>query len=64
MPTSDISEKGLESLIVAALTGLSVETVENQAVVKDLEIIKNIEFLEDLDTLQELVTVLDRDESI
>ena len=39
-------------------------TVENQAVLKDLEIIKNIEFLEDLDTLQELVTVLDRNESI
>jgi len=39
-------------------------TVENEAVLKDLEIIKNIEFLEELDTLQELVTVLDRNESI
>ena len=39
-------------------------SVENQAVVKDLELIKDIDFLEDLDTLQELVTVLDRNESI
>ena len=39
-------------------------SVENQAVVRDLELIKDIDFLEDLDTLQELVTVLDRNESI
>ena len=39
-------------------------TVENQALVRDLEVIKNIEFLEEMDTVQELVDKLDRKQAI
>lgn len=35
MPTSDTSEKGLESIIVSALTGLSVEEVEDKTVMRE-----------------------------
>ena len=35
MPTSDTSEKGLESIIVSALTGLSVEEVEGKTPLRE-----------------------------
>ena len=35
MPTSDTSEKGLESIIVSALTGLSVEEAEGKTVLSE-----------------------------